>query len=179
MTSISPSDDELAAVLRALRAQYPSRGAAKLLPLLLEVQPTWTVSEKRLRKILQREGLTAAGGGTTSQATVLAEGNVPFPTSRQVAGLDTSKWTAKVRVHDFGPKKGKGLVATQAIKEGEHVWNKDPLLVAPEPFVQFFWSYKMRIVVESPHAAFTFGRILHTQRARRLPAWRTSVPTLR
>ena len=39
---------------------------------------------------------------------------------------------AKAKVHQFGPKKGKGLVAAQVVEEGEEIWKEDPFVIAPE-----------------------------------------------
>ena len=55
-----------------------------------------------------------------------------FPTSRVIAKLDVSQWTAKVEVRWFGEKRGKGLVAVEEVDEGEIVWREDPWVVAPE-----------------------------------------------
>lgn len=132
-TPISPAEDDLADSLRKLRIQHPSTGAAKLLPFLLEANPTWTVSEKRVRKILQREGLAAPTNASAASFTAIAlQDDSSFPKSQIVASIDTAKWTKKVRVADFGLRKGKGLVAAETILENESVWIEDPILTSPE-----------------------------------------------
>ena len=45
-----PSDDELKLALKSLKTENPTLGIAKTQALLLNVNPTWTVSEKRVRK---------------------------------------------------------------------------------------------------------------------------------
>ena len=127
---VSPSDEDLAAALKSLREANPSTGAAKLLPLLLEANPGWTVSEKRLRKALQKGGLSLAGPAASGSISE------EFPTSKMIPSLDLSAWSKKIKVEDFGMKKGKGLVATKAIEEGEYLWLEDPLVFAPESSVQ-------------------------------------------
>lgn len=64
-----------------------------------------------------------------------------YPVSKLVKGLDVSKWTTKVEVKDFGKEKGKGLVAKEAIKEGDVLWKEDPFVLAPEWYVIFVIVY--------------------------------------
>lgn len=66
--------------------------------------------------------------------------NVPepgrhYPESREIEGLDLSQWTDKVKVHNFGRAKGKGLVARVPLAEGEVIWKEDPWAIAPEWYV--------------------------------------------
>lgn len=49
-SSVVPSDDELKLALKSLKTENPTLGIAKTQALLLNVNPTWTVSEKRVRK---------------------------------------------------------------------------------------------------------------------------------
>ncbi|KAL5501618.1 hypothetical protein ACEPAH_8878 [Sanghuangporus vaninii] len=113
---VSPPDEALKDVLIALRAENPGLGIAKLQNKLITQHPEWAVSEKRIKKLLAQ----------TSQSTSQAR-----PTSRVIDGLNVSKWSNKVKVVDYGPAKGKGLEATQEIKEGEDVWKEDPFVISP------------------------------------------------
>ena len=122
-SAISPTEDDIKHVLLALKTANPTLGIPKIHALLLAAHPEWTVSEKRTRKILQSEGLvqtSSAGGGHS------------YPTSKVIDGLDVGKWTEKVEVKHFGKAKGKGLVAKEAIAEGEVLWKEDPFILAPE-----------------------------------------------
>lgn len=125
----TPADDELKEALTSLRSSNASLGIPKLHALLLSTYPSWTVSEKRTRKILQSAGLVNAppppkeGNG---------HGENIYPASKLVKGLDVTKWTSKVEVKQFGKKKGKGLVAKEKIAEGEVLWKEDPFILAPE-----------------------------------------------
>jgi len=106
-----------------------------LLTLLLTSHSSWTVSEKRLRKILQREGLglSQSSTGTSGGSAVGNDNNeIGFPISKINPRLNISKWTKKVEVRDFGSEKGKGLVATERIEEGEVIWKEDPLATCPD-----------------------------------------------
>lgn len=132
MPSITPSEDELKAALQKLRAQNPTLGIAKLHACLSTGYPDWTVSEKRTRKLLQNEGLVLSSNGTTKTSRKSAIGNAHHPTSRVIEGLEISEWTSKIQVKYFDKLKGKGLVATERIAEGEVVWKEDPFILAPE-----------------------------------------------
>jgi hypothetical protein len=55
-----------------------------------------------------------------------------FPTSRVIPHLDTRRWSSRVVVKYMDNKKGKGLVATEDIAQGEVIWREDPFVIAPE-----------------------------------------------
>jgi hypothetical protein len=111
-----PTDDELTGAVRSLRASNSGLGIPKLLAALLSSQPEWSVSEKRLRKVTQK--------------LKSEEANVR-PTSSLNPALEVSKYSEKVKIAQFGPEKGKGLVATQDIEAGEVLWREDPFVYAP------------------------------------------------
>ncbi|KAG6812905.1 hypothetical protein H0H92_015457 [Tricholoma furcatifolium] len=122
---ISPSEDELRSALVALKIRYPSLGIAKTHSILLASYPDWLVSEKRTRKVLQSEGLILDTPSPQGADFV-------YPSSRLIPDLDISRWTSKVQVRYFDKRKGKGLVATEDIEEGEAIWKEDPFILAPE-----------------------------------------------
>jgi hypothetical protein len=132
--SISPPEEDLKTAIASLKNEHPTLGIAKLHVLLLSENPSWTVSEKRLRRILknsdsQQQGLgldaTANGPSTTSETHL-------YPSSALVEGLDVNKWTTAIEVKYFDRRKGKGLVAKEPIHEGQVVWKEDPFVIAPE-----------------------------------------------
>ena len=128
-----PSDDDLKELLKTLRKENPSLGTAKLHAVLISSRPNWTVSEKRVKKILQAENLVV---GPPAPKNAKKAGNSHlYPTSKVIDKLDVSRWTTKVRVANFGGTKGKGLVATEKISEGEVIWKEEPFIIAPEWFV--------------------------------------------
>ncbi|THH08554.1 hypothetical protein EW145_g2618 [Phellinidium pouzarii] len=57
---VSPTDDELKDVLKVLRSENPILGVTKLQTRLLAEHPDWSVSEKRVKKLLAAENLLAA-----------------------------------------------------------------------------------------------------------------------
>lgn len=146
--AVSPSEAELLAALRTLRTENPTLGQTKLHALLLKTYSTWAVSEKRCRRVIHVNGLTAvkAGGdggavdsgdpAETQTSEHDAEGKRAkvYPTYRISEGLDITKWTKKVEVRYFGKRKGKGLVATERIDTGETVWKEG--VVLPLVFMQ-------------------------------------------
>ncbi len=123
--STSPSDDELAGSIIEIKKENPELGISKVHALLTTKYPHWTVSEKRTRKILQTQGLIVF-------SSKLASSTPAYPSSRLISSLNVAKWSPKVEVKWFDKRKGKGLVATQEIKEGEVIWREDPFIVAPE-----------------------------------------------
>jgi hypothetical protein len=129
--SVSPPEEDLKTAIASLKKDHPALGIAKLHTLLLSKNPTWTVSEKRLRRILKTDshqhGLeSAASGPSTTSATRI------YPSSTLVEGLDVAKWTTAVEVKYFDERKGKGLVAKEPIPAGLVVWKEDPFVIAPE-----------------------------------------------
>ena len=132
---VSPPDEALKEVLRKLRAENPTLGITKLQAQLLIEHPEWSVSEKRVKKLLAAENLLitpppAKNKSKNGAAATNSDAQL-FPTSKVIEGLDVARWTKKVKVVDFGAPKGKGLVATEDIKEGEDVWKEDPFAIAP------------------------------------------------
>ena len=120
-TAPAPLDDELVKVLKALRAEHPSLGVPKLLVILRQEHPAWSLSEKRLRKLLQQENLVA----TVAPAVV-------YPISKIDEGVDASTWTSQVAIKQFDKVKGKGLVANQKLTAGEILWKEDPWVFASD-----------------------------------------------
>lgn len=141
-SSISPGEEDLTTAVASLKKAHPALGIAKLHALLLSENPSWTVSEKRLRRILkntpssdpmQRESSTGepAGPSNSSSGSEGAHARV-YPSSTLVEGLDVSRWTTAIEVKYFDKIKGKGLVAKEPISEGQVVWKEDPFVIAPE-----------------------------------------------
>jgi hypothetical protein len=117
----APPEDELIRILKELRGEHPSLGASKLLVILRQKHPEWSVSEKRLRKLLQQENLVATAA--------LA---IKYPLSKVDEGIDASTWTSQVAIQQFDKVKGKGLVAKQKLTAGEILWKEDPWIFASD-----------------------------------------------
>jgi hypothetical protein len=65
-TGISPSEDDLISALKWIRNEYPTIGVARFVPLLKEGRPEWSVSEKRIKRLLQQEGLMVGASGAAA-----------------------------------------------------------------------------------------------------------------
>ena len=140
-SSISPGEEDLTTAVASLKKAHPALGIAKLHALLLSENTSWTVSEKRLRRILKSCSDTAPHGSSTGEPagpSSFASGSEAvhdarvYPSSTLVEGLDISRWTTAVEVKYFDKRKGKGLVAKEPISEGQVVWKEDPFVIAPE-----------------------------------------------
>jgi hypothetical protein len=105
-----PSDKEVSDILNSVQSQNPDYGIKRILASIKSQRPEWTISEKRLKKLL-----------STSRSS-------DHPTS--VHGKLTSPFplvTPKV----IDRKTGKGLFATQDIKEGTLLFTEKPLVFFP------------------------------------------------
>jgi hypothetical protein len=132
---VSPPDNELIPAVVAIKASNPELGIAKTLSAVLAAHPDWAVSEKRLRKVLQNEGLIVGGN------TKATEGGRIYPSSRIIEDLDVSAWSSKVQVRYFNKIRGKGLVAKEKISAGEVIWKENPFILAPEWLVNGLFSF--------------------------------------
>ncbi|KAG1761207.1 hypothetical protein EDD22DRAFT_897873 [Suillus occidentalis] len=124
--NVIPTEDEVRKAAIELKKGNPASGVAKIHSLLLGANLSWTVSEKRVRKILQSEGLVRSDG-TPSVTT-----NIIHPSFRLNQSLDIDRWTSRVEVKYFDAIKGKGLVAKENIAKGDVLWKEDPFILAPE-----------------------------------------------
>lgn len=124
--NVIPTEDEVRKAAIELKKGNPTSGVAKIHSLLLGANLSWTVSEKRVRKILQSEGLVRSDG-TPSVTT-----NIIHPSFRLNQSLDIDKWTSRVEVKYFDAIKGKGLIAKEKIAKGDVLWKEDPFILAPE-----------------------------------------------
>ncbi|KAG0706186.1 hypothetical protein DFH29DRAFT_996092 [Suillus ampliporus] len=124
--NVIPTEDEVRKAAIELKKSNPASGVAKIHSLLLDANPSWTVSEKRVRKMLQSEGLVKSDGTPNSTT------NTIHPSSRLNKSLDVDKWTNRVEVKYFDAIKGKGLVAKEKIAKGDVLWKEDPFILAPE-----------------------------------------------
>lgn len=142
-STISPSEPELVAELQSLRISNPTTGTSKLKALLLEKQPDWAVSEQRLKKVLQQNGLMVspdaslkAGMAPTSsesgkQSSKKAR-KYEHPVSKLNTSIDVKVWTEKVEIQMIDQVRGKGLVALSSIEDKETIWKEDPWVLTSE-----------------------------------------------
>ncbi|KIO26379.1 hypothetical protein M407DRAFT_24343 [Tulasnella calospora MUT 4182] len=67
-----------------------------------------------------------------------------YPISHLNQELQVDEWTKKAEVKVFDGMKGKGLVATEAIAEGEVIWKEDPFIYCPDWDIQEAQSVGLR-----------------------------------
>lgn len=151
LATFSPSDEDLHAAVLAVQKDAPDVGASKLHAAIAAAHPDWVVSEKRLRKTLRVQRGEEEPPQTSSKADLqsingsksgkkrssagqkrAAASNSGFPVSHLNVDLNPDEFSKKVQIKVFGPLKGKGLVASQAIKEGEVIWKEDPFVYCPD-----------------------------------------------
>lgn len=137
---VSPPDEALVGVLRTLRAQNPTLGTAKLQAQLLIEHPEWSVSEKRVKKLLVAENLLLVPPQPKEKAKKKAQNGASelYAKSKLIEGFDVGRLAKKVKVVDFGIPKGKGLVATEDMRKGEELWKEDAFVIAPGWSVSLF-----------------------------------------
>lgn len=127
--NVLPRDDELVTAVTGIRQTQPTIGIAKLTALVKSQNPSWLISEKRLRKVLQQ----AAENEVESSSSKPEQDEIELVAQ---TGIDeTIEWceAPKVRVKMFGGVKGKGLVAKEKILMGEVIWQEEPWIVSPDP----------------------------------------------
>jgi hypothetical protein len=90
MEMYSPEEAELLPVLERLRKDHPSLGIPKFHALVLAENPTWTLSEKRVKKIL-----TTLGMGPISSGNPNSEKQRVYPSSKLNQSIAVDKWTCK------------------------------------------------------------------------------------
>lgn len=77
-SQISPSDDALIHFIHSVRASQPSLGLPKLLAKIKVGNPTWTISEKRLRKVISSNpNLSSAPDSAAVQRGGRKKANTP------------------------------------------------------------------------------------------------------
>ena len=114
----APSDEAvLAAARERLDAPTPP-GLAKLLAHLQE-KNHWSLSEKRLKRLLTEAGLRGGGGSGSSVPASRIDDTLPLPDS--------------VRATYFDAVKGRGLLAARPLREGETLFVEDAFVAAPPP----------------------------------------------
>lgn len=112
---MNPTDSEVLACVQSIRVESPGLGAAKLLA-RMRTEQSWSISEKRLRKILNPPTLS-----------------VLVPETHLDPTLDVSALATKVSVELFGGVRGKGLVAKERIEQGEVIWQENPWIPTADP----------------------------------------------
>ncbi|EIW76584.1 SET domain-containing protein [Coniophora puteana RWD-64-598 SS2] len=143
-----PGNAAIHDALAALMDEQPSLGQKKLWQLLCKRHPDWKVGQaraERLVKEIRAERVPAASGSASNGSNGASSGTVEggegqtaetghiYPSWELNKALDLRDMLGaegSVKVQTFTKTKGKGLVATRRIKEGEVVWREEPWVLA-------------------------------------------------
>lgn len=114
---MTPTDEQVVDAARPYLERTPPLGVAKIAVALREAHG-WSLSDKRLKKVLTDAGLRDA----------------PRPSWVPVSSLDdTVPMPPGVAARYFDSVKGRGLVATRAWAEGQTLFVEDAFVAAPPP----------------------------------------------
>lgn len=92
--AVTPSEEDLTAAILAIKATHPNHGIKKVLADVISSNPTWTVSEKRVKKLMQARGLVQ----TSHLVRSGIEDDPSVPVSSLDTGLDVKKLTSAIEV---------------------------------------------------------------------------------
>lgn len=124
-TAVSPPEDVLVAAVTDLRTKHPSLGLTKTLTQLKTDHPEWTVSEKRLRKVIQSTPKANGANDEPREVGLIADTGLD-------PSIDVTNVAPKVKVKLFGGEKGKGLVAKEKMFRGEVLWQEEPWIITAD-----------------------------------------------
>lgn len=150
---VSPSEGDVVEASKSVLASNESMGIGRICAQVLEANPNWTLSEKRLRSILKQAGLKwgeaeATNGDHVNNGDVKSNGNnkknkkkkgnsalatkTPGDSAVPSSHLDEDvPIPSGVRAVYFDEIKGKGLVADRDFNEGETLFTEEAFLSAP------------------------------------------------
>jgi hypothetical protein len=122
---VIPNEDELVQLIQNIKLEQPEFGIKKVTQEIVEREPQWQVSEKRVKKYMQLQGLTQ--GSSIIKSGVAEDPSIP------VSFIDPKldlKAFEKVVARMVDPVTGKGLFAAEDVK-------KDDIFFTEAPFVYF------------------------------------------
>ena len=109
---VKPPDEVLKEVPQKLCAKNPTLGTAKLHSQSLIEHPGWSVSEKRVKKLLASEVLLVTlrpPKNKLKNGTAAKDGGTKlFPMSKVIESLDVARWARKLRLSTCIKRKRSG-----------------------------------------------------------------------
>ncbi|KAF9436103.1 SET domain-containing protein 5 [Entomortierella beljakovae] len=126
MTTITPGAPELTALIAAIKKEDASLGIKKVLSEILAREPTWIVSEKRVKKMMSEAGIAVARPE--------AEGEIDpsIPVSHIDTDVDVSALTnGAIKARMINKIIGKGLFAAQDLPKGKIIFTEFPFIYFP------------------------------------------------
>ncbi|KAF9985326.1 SET domain-containing protein 5 [Modicella reniformis] len=135
MATITPEAAELTVLISNIKQKYPGLGIKKVLAEIQTQQPTWLVSERRVKKMMDEAGITVA----RPEAEMDLDSSVPV--SHIDTDVDVSALTnGQVKARMINKIVGKGLFAAQDL-------SKDKIIFTEFPFIYFPPMKRFHMVV--------------------------------
>ncbi|KAI8366777.1 uncharacterized protein BYT42DRAFT_648852 [Radiomyces spectabilis] len=124
---ITPTEEELVKAITQIKLDNPDLGIKRVAVKLTEDQPTWQVSEKRVKKMMQTHGLVQTAEPVKSGV----EDDPSVPVSFIDPKLDIKSVSDKVVAKMIDKVTGKGLVAARDIAKDETIFTETPFVYFP------------------------------------------------
>ncbi|KAF9294630.1 SET domain-containing protein 5 [Linnemannia elongata] len=126
MATITPEAPVLTELIAKIKKADPSLGIKKVLAEIQAQEPTWLVSEKRVKKLMDQAGIAVAN------AEPEGELDPSIPVSHIDTAVDISALTnGLVKTKMINKVIGKGLFATQELPKGKVVFTEFPFIYFP------------------------------------------------
>ncbi|KAG9067976.1 SET domain-containing protein 5 [Linnemannia hyalina] len=126
MATITPEAPVLTELIAKIKKADPGLGIKKVLAEIQTQEPTWLVSEKRVKKLMDQAGIAVAN------AEPEGELDPSVPVSHIDAAVDISALTnGLVKTKMINKVIGKGLFATEELPKDKVVFNEFPFIYFP------------------------------------------------
>ncbi|KAI9312580.1 hypothetical protein BX666DRAFT_1865785 [Dichotomocladium elegans] len=123
---IVPSEKELVDAIQRIKISNPEFGIKKVTSQVTQDQPTWSVSEKRVKKFLQAQGLIQHSVQKSG-----VEDDPSIPVSFIDPKLDLKSVSTNVVAKMIDKVVGKGLFAARDIAANEIIFQETPFMYFP------------------------------------------------
>ncbi|KAI7865947.1 hypothetical protein BDF14DRAFT_1819467 [Spinellus fusiger] len=122
------TEASLISAIQQLKLEFPTYGIKKVTVTLNERMPEWTVSEKRVKKIMQAQGLTQSEPVIKKSGV---EDDPSVPVSYIDPTLDFTSISSNITAKMVDPVTGKGLFTTRDIAKDEVIFQELPFAYFP------------------------------------------------
>ncbi|ORX62282.1 SET domain-containing protein [Hesseltinella vesiculosa] len=130
-----PDEEELVQYIHQLKLDHPEWGIKSIHSHIANEQQDWQVSDKRVKKLMQSKGLTAAEPAKPDPRDNVVKSGVSDDPSVPVSFINPSlkfeQDTPKVEAKMIDNVTGKGLFAATDIKKDEIIFTETPLVYFP------------------------------------------------
>ncbi|KAG0005792.1 SET domain-containing protein 5 [Entomortierella chlamydospora] len=126
MATITPEAPALTALIASIKEKDPNLGIKKVLAEIQAREPTWLVSEKRVKKMMGEAGISVA------RPELEGEIDPSIPVSHIDKEVDVSALTnGLVKARMINKVIGKGLFAAQDLPKGKVIFTEFPFIYFP------------------------------------------------